>query len=277
MEPIQRTIYAAHLQTCKILEKPFTLLPNSTLNQKFNVQADEVPTSGVYPKLNCIAIGNGGETYEVAANNFVLTTPVPHLARHASLYNHIPFVVRPVDDDLSPAERLLYRLRVPVNVGGANYFAYYLRVLDVATVTPSVENRNVSGDTITATPFVPDLSDLSPTRPVISNVNLTNPDGDYLASAAKITFTLNQAEITNIREACQILYGDPRYAVINEIGVTSGVDKIISGPLGAGSVNYTESTLTQIAAFAAQSHNLTASSTSLTIGLNVGSVEPLLV
>jgi hypothetical protein len=277
METVTRSVYAAHLQTCKLLDKPFTVLENSTLNQKFNVYPEEMPGVGAYPKLAYIAIGNKGATYDVGQGSYVLTTPIPHLARHASLYNHIPYVVRPAGDDLTPGERLLYRMRVPLTIGGDNYFAYYLRVFDLSTVSPSVELRNVSDGVITNTPFIPELSDLTPVHPVLSNNTINNADGDYLVSTAKVVFTLTQQDITNIREAAQILYGDPRYAVINEIAVCTGIDKIVSGQLGGATINYTESTVTQIAAFISQYHALTSSSSEVKIGLNVGSVEPLLV
>ena len=275
IEAVQRTVYAAHLQTCRLLDKPFTVLENSTLNQKFNIHSDEQPGLNQYPKLAYIGIGNRGATYDIAPGNYVLTSPIPHLARHASLYNHIPFVVRPADDDLTPGERLMYRMRVPLSIGGVNYFAYYLRVFDMTTVVPAVELRNVVAGQITNTPFVPELSDLSPTAPVISNSNITSVDGDYLVSTAKVLLTLNQQDITNIREACQILYGDPRFAVINEIAICTGIDKVVSGQLGGTSINYTESTVTQVAAFLTQYHALTSSSSEVKIGLNVGSVEPL--
>ena len=280
-ETVQRTIFAAHLQTCKLLDKPFTVLDNSTLNQKFGVYPDERPGVGAYPRLYTIGIGNKGATYDVGQGNYILTTPVPHLPHHASLYNHLPFVVRPASDDLSPGERLLYRMRVPLQIGGNPFFAYYLRVFDLDAVVPSVELRSVVDGVITNTPFTPSQSDLAPTHPVLSqsgaNQSLIPGDGDYLVSTAKVIFTLNQQDITHIREACQLIYGDPRYAVINELAVCTGIDKIVSGQLGGTTINYTESVATQIAAHISQSHTLTSSSSEVTLALNVGSVEPLLV
>lgn len=277
METVQRTIYAAHLQTCKLLEKPFTVLDNSTLNQKFNVCADEQPSLNEYPRLLGLTIGNKGATYDIGQGDYILTTPIQHLARHASLYNHIPFVVRHVSNDLTPAERLMYRLRVPLSIGGENYFAYYMRVLDLNTVVPSVELRNVSDAVITNAPFTPELADLSPAHPTLTNTAINNADGDYLVSTAKMVVTLNQLDITNIREACQLIYGDPRFAVINEIAICTGVDKVVGGQLGGTTINYTESVLTQVAAFLSQYHALTESTSEVKIGLNAGSVLPLAV
>lgn len=277
METVNRTAYSAHLQTCKLLDKPFTVLPNSTLNQKFNLFADQVPAMNEYPKLGYIGIGNKGTTYELVAGNYLLTTGIPHLARHASNYNFIPFLVRPVNDDIPAFERMKYRMRVPMTIGGQQYVAYYLRTLDLTNVVPTVEMRNVNDGVITNTPFTPDLSDLSPEHPVLSNPDLNNPNGDYLVSTAKITFILNQADITNIMEACEIIYGDPRYAVINEICLVTGVDKVQAGIFGGTTSNYTDVISAQVAAFISQNHILTHSTSEIEIGLNIGSVEPLLI
>lgn len=277
MESVVRTIYSAHLQTCKLLDKPFTVVPNSTLNQKFNLFADQVPSVGEYPKLGYVGIGNKGTTYEVVSGNYLLTTPIPHLARHSSLYNHIPFLVRHLFDDISAADRLKYRLRVPFTIGSDQYVAYYLRTLDATNVVPSIELRNVNDGIITNSPFVPDLSDLSPTHPVLSNPDLNNPNGDYLASTAKLSFKLNQLDIAEIMEACALIYGDPRYAVINELCLVTGLDKVQSGVFGGVTTNYTDVISAQIAAFISQNHILTESTSEIEIGLNVGSVEPLLV
>lgn len=277
METVTRTIYGAHLATCKLLNRPFSLLPNSTLNQKFNVFPNEVLNPNEFPSLKYIAIGNKGASYEVTSNGYVLTTPIPHLAKHAALYNFIPFIIRQANNDLDSTTRMKYRMRTFLTINGENYIAYYLKVLNTDTLIPDVELRNVNNGVITSTNFSPDISDLNPTPPTISNVNLNNPNGDYLVSSAKISFILNNSDIQEIMDACNILYGDPRYAVINEIALCTGVDKIVSGVFGSTTAPYTESIATQIASFIYQFHALTSNTTEVNIQLDIGSVEPLLV
>ena len=277
METVTRTIYSAHLSTCKLLKRPFTILPNSTLNQKFNLFSSEVPAINEYPVLGYIGIGNKGADYDVTTSGYVLTTPLPHLPRHASLYNFLPFVVRDINNDLSPTERLKYRLRVPMTIGSGQYVAYYLRALTIENIIPAVELRNVNDGTITTNTFTPALSDLSPVPPDLSNVNLNNPNGDYLVSTAKVTFTLNQQDINEILNACDIIYGDPRYAVINEIALCTGLDKVLQGTFGATVSNYTDIIAAQIAAFISQYHALTTNTTQVEILFDLGSVEPLLI
>lgn len=271
-----RTGAGIHLNNCLMLRRPFTVLPNSTLNQKFNLFKDELPLNGEYPVLGYIGIGNKGARYELTTSNFLLTQQVEHLSRHAALYNHIPFVVRPIDDDLAAEERIKYRLRVPVTVGGVNYVAYYLRALALDTVTPELELRNITAGTVTTMPFTNVIGDLSPTHPDISSIDLNNPDGDYLVGTSKIALTLNKADITNIIDACTILFGDPRYAVINEIALCSGIDRVLQGNFGSATSGYMELVAAQVAAFIYQSHNLTDTTNEVTIRLDVGSSELLL-
>jgi len=277
MDSVIRSIFSAHLQTAKSLQRPFTILPNSTLNQKFNLFPNEVPSPNEYPVLGYLGIGNKGASYDITTSGYVLTTPLPHLPRHASLYNFIPFVIRDIANDLSSTERFKYRLRVPITVGGVRYVAYYLRTLAIDNVIPAVELRNVNNGIITTNSFSPALSDLSPTPPNLSNVNLNNPNGDYLVSTAKVTFVLNQQDIAEILQACDILFGDPRYAVINEIAMVHGVDKVVQGTFGNTVMNYTDVISAQVAAFLSQYHALTTNTTQVQIELDIGSVEPLLV
>ncbi len=277
MELIIRTAMAGHLQTAKLLNRPFTVLENSTLNKKFNLFPAELPSTNEYPSLKYIAIGNKGVDYEIGTNNYILTKPIPHLPRHASLYNFIPFVARPLSNDLSSTERALYRMRVITNIAGTDYAMYYLKVLPLDAVIPSVELRTVSNGVITSATFTPDLSDLNPVAPVISNTDLNNPNGDYLVSTAKINFALGATDIQEIMDACNLIYGDPRYAVISEIALCTGVDKIQQGVFGSTTAPYTESIATQIAAFIHQYHALTSNTTGVQISFDLGNSEPLLV
>jgi hypothetical protein len=275
METITRTIYLSHLTNCLLMRRPFSVLPNSTLNQKFTLFKDELPSINEYPVLGYIGIGNKGATYEMTDSNYVLTDPVRHLPRDASLYNFIPFLIRDINNDISSTERMKYRLRVPVSIKGVTYVAYYLRALNISDLIPSVELRNVNNEIITTNSFTPTQSDLSPNHPQVSNSNVNDANGDYLVSTSKVNFQLNQTDIQEIMDACNIMFGDPRYAVINEIAIVSGIDKILQGTFGSTTSNYTEVIAAQCATFISQYHALTSNTTKVEIELDAGSVEPL--
>lgn len=271
-----RSIYGAYLQTCALLGFNVDIKPNSTLNQKFDLFPNEIFNSGETPTVKYLTIGNGGHTASMGVDGLPLINPVPHSPRHAALYNHLPFIIREVTEDLTPGERLLYRLRVPRTIDGVNYMCYYAKVLDLSMVEPKIELRNNTDGIITATDFTPSLADLNPVKPVIPvNGNITST-GNYLASTAKIEFVMNEAEITELLNACNIIYGSDNYAFISEIGLCSGVDRSLMGNFGGPSSAYTEAVGVQIMNFISTAIPAYALSTSITQTIDVGSTSPLL-
>ena len=271
-----RSIYGAYLQTCALLGFNVDIKPNSTLNQKFDLFPNEIFNSGETPTVKYLTIGNGGHTASMGVDGLPLINPVPHSPRHAALYNHLPFIIRVVDEDLTPGERLMYRLRVPRTIDGVNYMCYYAKVLDLSMVEPKIELRNNTDGIITATDFTPSLADLNPVKPVIPvNGNITST-GNYLASTAKIEFVMNEAEITELLNACNIIYGSDNYAFISEIGLCSGVDRSLMGNFGGPPSAYTEAVGVQIMNFISTAIPAYALSTSITQTIDVGSTSPLL-
>ena len=271
-----RSIYGAYLQTCALLGFNVDIKPNSTLNQKFDLFPNEIFNSGETPTVKYLTIGNGGHTASMGVDGLPLINPVPHSPRHAALYNHLPFIIREVGEDLTPSERLLYRLRVPRTIDGVNYMCYYAKVLDLSLVEPKIELRNNTDGIITATDFTPSLADLNPVKPVIPvNGNITST-GNYLASTAKIEFVMNEAEITELLNACNIIYGSDNYAFISEIGLCSGVDRTLMGNFGGPPSAYTEAVGVQIMNFISTAIPAYALSTSITQTIDVGSTSPLL-
>ncbi len=271
-----RSIYGAYLQTCALLGFNVDIKPNSTLNQKFDLFPNEIFNTGETPTVKYLTIGNGGHTASMGVDGLPLINPVPHSPRHAALYNHLPFIIREVGEDLTPGERLLYRLRVPRTIDGVNYMCYYAKVLDMSMVEPKIELRNNTDGIITATDFTPSLADLNPVKPVIPvNGNITST-GNYLASTAKIEFVMNEAEITELLNACNIIYGSDNYAFISEIGLCSGVDRSLMGNFGGPPSAYTEAVGVQIMNFISTAIPAYALSTSITQTIDVGSTSPLL-
>ena len=271
-----RSIYGAYLQSCALLGFNVEIKPNSSLNQKFDLFPNEIFNSGETPTVKYLTIGNGGHTASMGVDGLPLINPVPHSPRHAALYNHLPFIIREVTEDLTPAERLMYRLRVPRTIDGVNYMCYYAKVLDLSMVEPKIELRNNTNGIITATEFTPSLADLNPVKPVIPvNGNITST-GNYLASTAKIEFVMNEAEITELLNACNIIYGSDNYAFISEIGLCSGVDRSLMGNFGGPPSAYTEAVGVQIMNFISTAIPAYALSTSITQTIDVGSTSPLL-
>ena len=60
MQIITRTIHGGAIQTCAIQGIPYVALPNTTLNEKFNVSPNVTLGTHEYPKMQYWTIGAGG-------------------------------------------------------------------------------------------------------------------------------------------------------------------------------------------------------------------------
>jgi len=276
MEPIVRTIHGAYLQTCQILNLPFVAKAHSTLNEKFLVHQDIELTQTEMPYVHYVAIGNGGHRFTTGADGISKPDPVQHLPKHGSLYNHLPFILRPLDNDLTAAQRSRYRMRRIEEHNGVRHAAYYLRVLDLSNTVPQLELREVDAATITTTPYVSTITDLNPTPPAVEPGMVLTTTGNYIAATAKVYFSLDEWEINEFLAACNIVYGDDRYGIISEVALCSGVDRSVTGEFSNMVSGYIDAVAVQVTSFLNVFHAAKFTNTGITLTLDIGSVEPLL-
>jgi len=102
----QRTIYGLELQAELLVSGTYTPKPNTTLNEKFGILVNEPIGSDTRYGLKYLTIGTGGIKTATPANGYSFSQ---HSVMDASLFNHIPFIIRPVSSDLSGTERARYR------------------------------------------------------------------------------------------------------------------------------------------------------------------------
>ena len=223
MQNITRTVYNSYLQTCLLMDLPWTCMPNSTLNEKFAVQAGVYPATGVIPDLGYYCIGNGGHTFSVGSNDIAYPEPVQHQATDAALYDHLPFVLVPLTADLSPQQQAQYALRRTEVHGGITYAAYYLRRMTLPT-SASMQLLNVSNGVTTSSAFTASNSNLNPTPPTLNSSGVNITSGNYASASAQLTLSLNAQDVANLLNVATILYGTPDAAIISEIGLCSGRD-----------------------------------------------------
>jgi hypothetical protein len=272
MEKATRTIYGAHLETCQLLGIPYEVKENTTLNERFGINPNLVIPTNTYPKLGYFCIGIGGAKFTAGNNNRVLVKNVQHQATDASCYDPIPFVLREVSNDLSPTEKQKYALRKAVTINNENYYAYYLRRLDLTGVVVSLENRHTSGNNTTITTFTPDEDNLYPTPPNVSNQGSNTVTSDYVAVNATVNINLPEQECQELLDVATILFGDSDYAFISEIGLCTGVDKIITNQDNS---TFKDAIGVQVAAFVSTQQPMSSTST-LTGSYSIGVAEPLL-
>lgn len=277
MENTTRTLSGAYLQTCAYMKLPFELKANTTLNEKFGIQAEVTLDIGTVPSMRYFSIGIGGHTFSVGANGVTKNDIVQHRATDAALYKHLPFVLRAMNNDIDVTERAKYGLRRIESHNGAQYIAYYLKRIDFTNVEAGVEYTSIENDVSTVVDYVPSAANLNPTPPTLSPTGVNLVTGDYVSATAKLTLTFSKSEIQEIRDACMIIYGDDNYAIISEIALCSGVDKVVTSPsINNGSINFNEVIGVQITAFANTLVPAKFSTDGAEIALDVGSCEPLL-
>lgn len=276
MDNIVRTVYGSYLQSCQLLGLPFALATNSTLNEKFEVQAGVLPNSGVLPTCGYFAIGNGGHKLSVT-NGLYIPEPIQHLTTDAALYNHLPFVLREPANDLTTAQQALYGLRVSEVHNGINYIAYYLKRINFTGVAVSMQYKTVNADgTVTTSPFQPDTGNLNPQPPSLSPTGVNVVTGDYVMASAPVPITLTADDVTEILNVANIIYGDPNAAIVSEIALVSGVDKTIAvGGSGQPTFNFKEVIAAQVDTFINTFYALNFSQDGVQNVVDCGAVEPL--
>lgn len=276
METSVRTVYSALLQSATYADLPLEILANSTLNQKFGIHENVMLSENDQSAVRYIGIGNGGHRMVAGADGIAKPDPIQHEPQHAALYNQLPFILRLPAQDLTPTERLKYRLRRLETHNGTPYVAYYLKVLDVTTTSPQLELRNVTDGIVTSTPFVPTLANLNPTPPPLNPGGVITTSGDYIAATSKIPFVMTMTDIAEFLNVCNIIYGDVNYAMVSEMALCSGVDRVVTGEFNGVSSGYTDAIGVQIAQFLSGFFALNFVNSELSIDLDIGSLESLL-
>lgn len=268
-----RSAMGALLQTAQKRGKQFVIPDNTTLNQKYGVFPELAPDDVLQLRCNYLCIGIGGYKSERGTNGLYKTVPLPHQPFHAALYNMIPFIARPVANDLPAAERNKYRLRVVVNIGGVDYALYYLRVLEATTAVPTIELR--TGNEFKSWTFPSDA--LTPVPPVLTNnqVMSTGDDTLVVSDLQPITFTAN--DTAEILDAVRLLFGDEGYATVGEMGICAGIDKVVPGNFNGASIPYTEVISCFITDFFSIKFEAPMLSEGVSYMLEAGAFDPLLV
>lgn len=276
MENITRTAYGSYLQTCLLMGLPFSMMANTTLNEKFGIQSGIAPDISERPTMRYYTIGNGGHKMTSGADGLSKPEPIQHRATDGAAFNHIPFVLREPEADLSNAERQNYGLRRQEQHNDVTYIAYYLKRIPMGSVVPALELKSVVDGVETTNPFVPDSSNLNPTPPVLNpeGVNLTN--GDYTTATAKLVLQLTPADVAELLNVASILYNDEGFAIISEIGLVSGIDRLVESPgVGNTTITFNEVIAAQIVSHLNAFYPLNFANNGTEIIIDVGATEPL--
>lgn len=277
MKIITRTIYGARLQNNLLLGLTHDLVANTTLNERLGIQAGVQPGAGISPAGRYWCIGSGGHRNMTGAGGKPYTSPINHRATDAAPFELTPFVMRQVNDDLTATQRENYGLRKLVEFDGVNYFAYYLKRLNMTGVKSVMEQTTVTDGVSTKTPFVPNSSNLNPVPPELPSTGVVTTTGNYVSTTATIPIAFTAFDVNELMNVAKILYGDELFAVISEIGIVAGVDKVVSTPgSGNATFNFKEVIVAQIISHITSYHSVGFTNEGFDFKVELGATEPLI-
>lgn len=273
---VTRTVYGASVQTSLLMGLPFSFPEYSTLNQLLGIQQDTLPNVSDKPNLGYYVWGNRGHSMIVGTDGIPLNEVVQHRATDAGLFGQLPFVLREVNQDLSASERAKYVLRRQEERGGIPYYAYYGRRLDKSNMQVGSYITQVQDGTSKVSNFVPTQSNLTPQPQQMSNSSTNLINADYVSSRARMALIMSEIEVAEMLNVAKVIYNDERYAIVSEIGLCTGVDKMINATgFGGGTFQFAEAIGVQIAAHVAVYNPLLQTNTGVQIEMDVGVNEPL--
>lgn len=171
-------------------------------------------------ELAYVCIGIKGHRNTTDSNLVDISMPVEHKTTDTGLYQIVPFVIKPLSNDLTTEQRKRFRLRKVIEIDKVLYAAYYLRRLNTDNVPPTLVLNSVQEGEKTSTIWAPTINNLRPEQPQIGYRN----DSSYITVVSNIELVFEQEDIEWFMEACELLFGHRHYS-ITELAYCTGVDK----------------------------------------------------
>lgn len=207
--------------------------PKTTLNTLYN-NFNAITDVRSVPPIAYFTMGIDGFVNIGDKNQ---ATPYIPKSDEFGLYTPLPFRVVEIDQDLTTAERNQYRMRVRITHKGQQYFAYYLKCITV--VDNVAEIVRIDPATKQEIPYEFNTTQLTPTPQIPETSGVQSGDITSIIARKRIKINITGNEVY---EAINVLYdGDLRNAKISELGLVSGVDRVVDSYDGANnSMKYTE-------------------------------------
>lgn len=249
MNSIQQTFLSIENMLYAITGVQNTVHRYSTVNERLDI----LPTAAIggadKVKLGVLVIGSGGHTCTPGSGGTPRTIPRNHTAENLSLFNPVPFVLRPIEEDLTLSERNKYCLRKEITVAGKVYFGYYgLRLnINKDNFKPTAVRLTKANGVEEEAPYELDSNNIFP-EPISLPVDQAVVASDVqLRVTAPINIRLDYNAVREFVEACKIMNdGDETTAVISEMALCTGADRVVSVPGTDGTIQFNESVATQI-------------------------------
>lgn len=284
---VVNNVYGNYIQSCLQRGQYPEPIPHTTMNEKHDILDGVVPSTSKLPALSYLIIGNGAHRYRTAdsvVDGSVPTTPwlsypelFPHDRTDAGLYNQVPFVIRPVHNDLTPAEQERMCLRKLNKRDGVDVIEYWGLRIPKGTEVTIIEETVVNGEKKT-TPYITSTANLNPVVKDIPANSVIKSTSTKVKTSALTVIDFDAWLSNEFLNVCNILYNSPQYSVISEIGLCYGVDYPTSIITSSGTgITFNEVVGMTAAVFVSRHYYIQNSdSEGFTITIDTGISEPLL-
>lgn len=283
-QAVTNTPYGNLIAKCLATRQPFTLPQYTTLNEAYNILAAQsigLKNGGDFT-LKYFSIGIRG--FDANGTNVLGGTKLKvnqHQPIDGNLFSPIPFICRPIANDLDNVNRAKYRMRVVKDVGGVAYAFYYLKLISFLNYAPSVNKitRDTAGNE-TPVKYVPVKDDLMNPQPLDFTSEGSVPVSNvYINSSAILDCSLTTADLLECADACRILYGDSSLAAVSETALIWGIDTQTDGAVGQGQVvRYTEVLSAVVAHYITERDARSLlNNVGVKLGFDHGASEPMLL
>lgn len=277
ISPVTRTAIGSLLQDNLLAGKQQPLLAGTTLNELFQIQQKAVLGQGENPRFGYYAIGNKGHTSTIVDGTDTIIDLYKHAPEDCACWNHIPFVLREEKNDLSADLRLNYGLRRAEQHNGKNYFAYYLKRINLSQTSAKVMHTTVVNGVTNTEEYPWSNANLNPVRPVVLPDQAVTSANDYLATTMPVTITFDLFDVQELYNVAAVLWGTEKRAIISELAFCSGVDRNIqTAGTGGQQITFKEVIGCQVITHVTTYKQLSIDNEGFKINLEVGSTEPML-
>jgi hypothetical protein len=233
-----KTILQKFLETQGAVDVAPVHMLKHTLNFKYSLWPAESPLEAL--RLRYFGIGIGGR-YNIDSEG--LMGPYSPVTTDMDLYKPIPFRCRPLDEDLSDAERAQYRIRSIQTINNTKYVCYYLKKME--PVDTAVQIFRIDPETNTTVPYELENRHLNPIPRKPDTSGTQESEAPDIVVGIRMVMNVTAEEVYEYIDVA--FKGDRRYAVLSEFGIYSGEDRLIPDapkPTGTGVFSYTESIAT---------------------------------
>ncbi len=252
----------------------------TTLNQRLNVFPNLHATTNERSTLNLLVVGNRGHGCSPGVNGISRTTRNLHSATNTAPFSLLPLAARPVDDDLTEAERARYCLRTRKAYNGVQHNLYHGLWMNITRNDLAISKElvtKVTGQPEDRQPWVPDNDDLFPQPIDIPNQGAVTASNTTLQVRALLRTVLTEAIISEFLNAIKLEYdGDESYGILSEFALCSSVPRVLEVPGAAGMINFREALDATVYSFANDHKTVYMNTQSLELDFDVGNGIPLI-